>query len=135
MTISASKPVRRRQVYALLVILTVLLGGYFWLRMNADPISLANWERIRNGMPLVEVLAILGEPTEKGPVYPNGDPPYQYARWVTKDGKTRIDLGLDKDGTVLWKNYRSDTLVNNALRALGFKPAPDGQATVKGTPK
>ena len=100
----ASKPVRSRRVYALLLILPVLLGVYFWLRMNADPISLANWDRIRNGMPLSDVVAILGEPTDQGPVYPNGDPPYRFARWVTKDGKTRIDLGLDKDGTVLWKN-------------------------------
>jgi hypothetical protein len=137
MVTPASKAPRRRRVFLLLLlVLLFLLGGtYIWLHLDDSPITLANYDRIQIGMALDEAVKFLGEPGETRPVYPNGEQPYKFAIWITKDGKTTLSLIVDVDGTVLSKHYHSDALVNKLLRTIGVKPRPEGEISVKGTPK
>jgi hypothetical protein len=127
--------VRRRRLYLVLVLLPVLSGAYLWLLTDNGPITLANYNRMREGMTLEAAVKILGEPGEWTPGPPNVDRPWKIAIWATKDGGTTISLAIGESGTVLWKWCRDDTSWNKALRSVGVPaPAQEKASTVKMAP-
>jgi hypothetical protein len=136
MAIPPPKSVRRRRVNLLFLVLLLplVLAAYLWLLTDNGPITLANYNRIPEGLTLEAAVKILGEPGEWRPVYSKGERPWNYAIWTTKDGGRTICLAISERGIVLWKWYRDDTLMNKALRSVGVNAPPREKVTTVKAP-
>jgi hypothetical protein len=130
-----NKPRRWRAVFALLVFLPILIWSAFMsLGMSDDPVTPANYDRLRAGMMREEVAAILGEPGQIVPVYANGERNWKCSVWKSREGKRTIDVVFDGTGMMLWGNYKDERLLTRLLEKLGFKTRSDVRAAGKAAP-
>jgi hypothetical protein len=134
---------KRRIVCCVVIVLSGMIATIrFWPKPPTPPtpgVTVANCERLRPGMPLDEVKAILGPPTlEAGPspgessnvaIEPYvggviGDPALPGERYYWWSGEASVSLTVDASGRVLWARFmdqREDRSTWHVVRArLGW---------------
>jgi hypothetical protein len=93
----------------LALFMAVLLPGCAEEDQSGSPFTRKNFDRIRADMTYDEVKAILGEPTEIGPLLPS-----RSSLWSWQDGEKKIEVLMGAFGRVEARGKRA------IKRAYGF---------------
>src|SRR4051794_19832534 len=102
---------KRRRVYAFLVLSSLVLAGYFVLRAGTGgPVTKARFERLRTGMTLNEVSDVFGGP----PTEANGPGAGALNRW--EGSQADVWVFADTAGVVYGMSYVETTPIERVRR-------------------